>query len=77
MAFSKETIVDQITITENGLVMYREVTRVFEDGEELTKQYHRSSLTPGQDLTGVPNNVVAICNAAWAPEVLATFQQNA
>lgn len=71
MTFTKETVVDQITITENGLVLYREATRVFEDGEELTKQFHRSSLTPGQDLTNVPAKVVAVCNVVWTPEVLA------
>lgn len=65
MAITKETKVDQITVTENGIVLYREATRILEDGEELTRKYHRNSLTPGQDLTGVPANVVAICNVAW------------
>ena len=77
MAITKETKVDQITVTENGIVLYREATRILEDGEELTKKYHRSSLTPGQDLTGVPANVQAICNTAWTPEVVAAFQQGA
>ena len=74
MALTKQTAVDQITVTENGIVLYREATRIMEDGNELSKTYHRSSLTPGQDLTGVPANVVAICNAAWTPEVIATYQ---
>jgi hypothetical protein len=74
MALSKETVVDQITVTENGIVLYREVTRIIEDGVELTKKYHRTSLTPGQDLTGQPANVVAICNTAWTPEVVAAYQ---
>jgi len=74
MAITKETVVDQITVTENGIVLYREATRIMEDGKELTKTYHRSSLNPGQDLTGQPANVVAICNAAWTPEVIAAYQ---
>jgi hypothetical protein len=74
MAITKETNVDQITVTENGIVLYREATRIIEDGKELTKTYHRSSLTPGQDLTGQPANVVAICNTAWTPEVVAAYQ---
>lgn len=72
---TKETVVDQITIQENGIVLFREATRILEDGEEISKKYHRSSLTPGQDLTGVPANVVAICNAAWTPAVVAAYQQ--
>ena len=75
MALTKESKIDQITVTENGIVLYRECTRILEDGEEISKKYHRSSLTPGQDLTGVPANVVAICNAAWTPAVVAAYQQ--
>jgi DNA-binding transcriptional LysR family regulator len=74
MAITKQTIVDQITVTENGIVLYREATRIIEDGVQLTQTYHRTSLTPGQDLTGQPANVVAICNAAWTPEVIAAYQ---
>lgn len=74
MTITKQTVVDQITVTENGIVLYREATKLIEDGKELTKTYHRSSLTPGQDLTGQPANVVAICNTAWTPEVIAAYQ---
>jgi DNA-binding transcriptional LysR family regulator len=71
---TKETIIDQITVTENGTILYREATRILEDGEEISKKYHRSSLTPGQDLTGIPANVAAICNVAWTPEIIAAYQ---
>jgi hypothetical protein len=74
MALSKETVVDQITVTENGIVLYREATRIMEDGVQLSQTYHRTSLTPDQDLTGVPANVVAICNVAWTPEVIAAYK---
>jgi len=74
MSITKTTNVDQITVTENGIVLYREATRIMEDGNELSKTFHRSSLTPGQDLTGIPANVAAICNAAWTPEVIAAHQ---
>ena len=74
MALTKSTVIDSITVTENGIVLYREATRIMEDGNELSKTYHRSSLTPAQDLTGVPANVVAICNVAWTPEVIAAYQ---
>ena len=74
MSLTKTTTIDQITVNENGTVMYREAKRIMEDGNELSKTYHRSSLTPGQDLTGVPANVVAICNVAWTAEVIAAYQ---
>ena len=74
MALTKTTNIDQITVTENGIVLYREATRIMEDGNELSKTYHRTSLTPGQDLTGQPANVTAICNAAWTAEVVAAYK---
>ena len=74
---TKESKIDQITVTENGIVLFREATRILEDGVELSKTYHRSSLTPGQDISGVPANVQAICNAAWTPEVVAAYQAQA
>ena len=74
MSLTKTTTVDQITVTENGTVLYREATRIMEDGKQLSQTFHRSSLTPAQDLTGVPANVVAICNTAWTPEVIAAYQ---
>jgi hypothetical protein len=74
MAITKETAIDQITVTENGIILYREATKIIEDGKELTKTYHRSSLTPGQDITNQPANVVAICNTVWTAEVIAAYQ---
>ena len=74
MSLTKTKTVDQITVSENGTVLYREATRIMEDGSEISKTYHRSSLTPGQDLTGVPDNVVAICNVAWTTDVIAAYQ---
>jgi hypothetical protein len=73
MALSKETVVDQITVVENGVILYREATRIIEDGVQLSQTFHRTSLTPGQDLTGQPDNVVAICNVSWTPEVIAAY----
>jgi hypothetical protein len=71
---TKEVAIDQITIAENGIILYREATKIIEDGKELTKTYHRTSLTPGQDLTGQPDKVVAICNTVWTPEVIEAYK---
>ena len=74
MALTETKTIDQITVTENGTVLYREATRILKDGEQIAQTYHRSSLAPASDLTGVPANVVAICNVVWTPEVIAAYQ---
>jgi hypothetical protein len=76
MALTETKTIDQITICENGTVLYREATRIIKDGEEIAKTYHRSSLTPGQDLTDVPANVAAICDVAWTDEVVAAYKES-
>lgn len=74
MALTEISGVDQITVNENGAIFYREATRVLRDGIEIAKTYRRSSLAPGQDLTGQPANVAAIAQAAWTPEVLVAYE---
>ena len=74
MSLTKTTAIDQITVQENGSILYREATRIMEDGNQISQTYHRSSLTPAQDLTGVPANVVAICNTVWTEAVIAAYQ---
>lgn len=74
MSLTETKVIDQITITENGSVQYREATRIMRDDEIVAQTFHRTSLVPGQDLTGQPAQVVAIAQAAWTPEVLAAYQ---
>jgi hypothetical protein len=73
MALTKEVAVDQITVTENGIVLVRETTTIKEDGEEISKKYHRSSFAPASDVSAMPANVQAVCAAAWTPEVVAAY----
>jgi hypothetical protein len=73
MALTETKVVDQITVCENGIVMYREATRIMRGDEQVAQTYHRTSLTPGQSLTGQPANVVAIAQAAWTPAVIAAY----
>jgi DNA-binding transcriptional LysR family regulator len=74
MSFTETKVIDSITVTENGTVLYREATRILKDGEQIAQTFHRTSLVPGQDLAGQPAQVVAIAQAAWTPEVIAAYQ---
>lgn len=74
MTLEKSVKLDQITITELGIVLYRETTTITEDGKPISESVHRTSLTPGQDIAGQPEKVVAICNLTWTPEVVAAYE---
>jgi len=74
MSITKETVVDQITVTENGIVLVRETTKIMEDGNELSKTYHRLSFVPASDVSAQPQNVQDICNVVWTQEVISAYQ---
>ena len=74
MALTKTEVIDKIEVLENGFIQIRTVTRIDEDGALLSSSYHRSSLAPDADLTGVPAQVAAIASVVWTPEVVAAYK---
>jgi hypothetical protein len=75
MSLSKEQVIDKIEVVENGTLQVRQVTRIMEDGKELSSSYHRWSFTPGSDVSDQPANVQAIAAAAWTPGVITAWQE--
>lgn len=74
MALTKEQAIDKVEVIENGTLQVRQVTRIMEDGKELSSSYHRWSYAPGSDISEQPANVQAIAAAAWTPEVIAAYE---
>ena len=74
MALTETKLIDKIEVVENGIVQVREATRISRDGEQVAQTYHRWTLNPGQDVSNQPDNVKAICQAAWTPEIIAAYQ---
>ena len=66
----KQVEIDQIEIVANGSVQVRQATKIFENGMELSKSYHRWVITPGQDYSDQPEKVKAICQVIHTPEVI-------
>lgn len=74
MSLTKETKVDQITISENGIICYRELTKILEDEKVISTSYHRKSLVPGTILdSNTPSDVVNVCNTVWNDTVVTNF----
>ena len=74
MELTKQQVIDKIEVVENGILQVRQVTRIMEDGNELSSSYHRWSFAPGSDVTGQSSNVQAIAAAAWTPAVIAAYE---
>jgi hypothetical protein len=76
MALTKETVVDQITVTEQGTILIREVTRIMENDVEISKTYHRTSVNPGDNISNQDQKVQTIANAIWTSEIISAYQSN-
>jgi hypothetical protein len=77
MSLTKQTKVDQISISENGTVFYRELTEILEDDKVISKSYHRKSLVPGTQLdSNTPSDVANVCNVIWTDLVVTNFQNS-
>ena len=74
MALTKQQVIDKIEVVENGSLQIRQVTKIIEDGKELSFSYHRWSFAPGDDVSDQPANVQAIAAAAWTPAVIAAYE---
>lgn len=71
---TERSTVSLVEVTPNGTIHVRLSNQIV-DGETVkAESYHRYVLPPGSDLTGEPDQVVAIANAVWTPEVVASYE---
>ena len=74
MAITKETQIGKIEVVgKYKSVQVRTDTVVMEDGEELSRKYHRHALMPDAVITDEHTEVQAVCNAVWTDEVKANY----
>lgn len=62
------------SITESGHIQVRRITRIMEDGKDISKTYHRHVLSPGDDVEGQDERSKVIAQAVWTPEVVGTHR---
>ena len=75
MAITKETQIGKIEVVgKHKSVQVRTDTVVMEDGEELSRKYHRHSLSPDAIITDEHDEVKAVCNAVWTQDVKDAFE---
>jgi archaellum component FlaF (FlaF/FlaG flagellin family) len=74
MALEKVQIVDRIEVLENGSVQVRTKTAIMEDGKQISGNFHRHVVAPGDNYSGECDKVKAICAATHTAEVVAAHQ---
>lgn len=65
----EKVVIDSINVLENGQIQIRQATKIYKDGVEIAKTYHRHCIAPDQNITKEDIKVQNIANAVWTKEV--------
>jgi len=74
MSLDKQIKIDKIEVVENGTVQVRQATIITDNGNQVSRTYHRWTITPGQDYSTQEQQVQDICKVTHTPEVIAAYQ---
>ena len=74
MALTEDTVVDSIDVLLDGQIQVRSANRVFRDGIEISKAYHRHVVSPGDDLSLEDPKVATIGAVVHTEEVIAAYK---
>lgn len=74
MALEKIMVVDRVEVLENGSVQVRTKTAIMEDGKQISGNFHRHVVSPGDDYSGEDARVQAICAATHTAEVIEAYK---
>ena len=77
MSLEKIIKIDQIEIVgDYKAIQVRTATVVTDDGVELSRSFHRHTLSCDADISGEDAEVKAICKAVWTDEVKAAYEEH-
>jgi len=80
MTITKQSIVDQIEVVQNGTVQVRMLNQITDDSTTpptvTSVGFDRHVVVPGQDYSQEDAKVQAICAAVHTPEVIAFYKQS-
>jgi len=75
MSLEKIIKIDQIEIVgDYKAVQVRQATVITDDGVELSRSFHRHTLSCDADISEEDAEVQAVCNAVWTDEIKAAYQ---
>lgn len=74
MALEKVIIVDRIEVVEDGCVQIRTKTAIMENGKQISSNFHRHVIAPGDSYAGEDARVQAICKAAHTAAVITAYK---
>ena len=70
-----EKVVERkIEILSDGTIQVRDEIIITEDGKELARSYHRSTLPPGAAVEQEDSRTQLVAQAVWTPDVVSAYE---
>ena len=77
MALTEETIQDKIEIVgDYKILSVRTGTVIKKDGKEISRTFHRHTVSPNADISGESTEVQAICNAVHTDAIKTAYAKH-
>ena len=76
MALSETSVEDKIEVVDCGgwkVIQVRTATIISRDGEEISRSFHRHTVSPADDWSGESAEVQAMCNTFHTAEAIAAY----
>jgi len=76
MALSESAVEDKIEVVDCGgwkVIQVRTATIISRDGTEISRTFHRHTVSPVDDWTGESAEVQAMCNTFHTTEAIAAY----
>ena len=76
MALSEATVEDKIEVVDQGgwkVICVRTATIISRDGTEISRSFHRHTVSPIDDWTGESTEVQAMCNTFHTSDAIAAY----
>jgi hypothetical protein len=74
MALEKITEIGEMQVGANSVISVRTDTVIQDDGNEISRSFHRHVIAPTDDISGEDARVQAVANSLWTDEVKAQYQ---
>ena len=63
-----------MNVGANSVISVRTDTVIQDDGNEISRSFHRHVVVPTDDISGEDARVQAVANSLWTDEVVAAYQ---
>lgn len=74
MTLDKQIKIDRVEVVENGTVQVRQATIISENGNQISRTFHRWCIAPGEDYSTQEQQVQDICKVTHTPEVIEKYK---